>query len=239
MIESEGQPDGSRPAEHPGGSDGSGAPAQRAATQDVAAALDRFVQASLARYGEFTDPFDREWRSPCETGAPRLAASGELEVPWRPLRRPAQDAETLFAPLERALELDVHPDLRAYYGRYYAGGLEADSPDGPVSLLQLWNEDDTVRLIENLLGHAIAKQRARAPYSIFFACTAVDSDLFLAVENHTGHVLLERPGYPPEQTVAPNLAEFLDRLTPAPPERHPERAAFLAHRGGSAAPHRG
>ena len=126
----------------------------------------------------------------------------------------------------------MHPDITTYYSRYYSGGLEADSPNGPVSLIQLWNDEDAHRLIENLLGHAIAKQRAKAPYSVFFACTAVDSELFLSIENHTGHILLERPGYKPEQTVATSLAEFLAELTPAPPERHPERAAYLRTAAG-------
>ena len=154
-----------------------------------------------------------------------------LEVPWQPLRRPEDAKATLFEPLERALEISVHRDLRTFFGHYYSGGLETNSPEGPVSLLQLWNDDDATRLIENLLGHALAQTRAKTPFSIFFALTEVDSEMFLAVENHTGHVLLERPGYRPERTVAGSLAEFLSSLSPAPPERHPERAAFLRAQG--------
>jgi len=188
---------------------------------DVANELLRIVTAINAAYPVLCDPFDPQWRSPCETGEPRAAlhvtppaesASGShqtLEVPWRPFARPASAADNLFEPLERALELKVHVDIKTFYASYYSGGLEADSPDGPVSLLQLWNDDDTERLIENL----------------------VDSDMFLTVENNTGHVLLERPGYRPVRTVANSLAEFLSGLTPAPPERHPERAAFLRAHG--------
>ena len=195
----------------------------------VRTALARFIQASVDAFPQLTDPFDPSWRSPCETGAPQPApGGGELLVPWQPLARPQADADDLFEPLAQALEVAIHPDIAAYYAAYYAGGLEAESPDGPVSLILIWNEADTHRLIENLLGHALAKQRLRAPYSLFFACTDPASDEFLSVENHTGHVVLERPGYLPERTVAPSLAAFLDTLSPAPPERHPERAAFLA-----------
>ena len=95
-------------------------------------------------------------------------------------------------------------------------------------MLQLWNTADTERLIENLLGHALAKRQAKAPYSVFFACTAIDSEVFLSVENHTGHVILERPGYKPERTIAASLAEFIAGLTPAPPQRHPNRGDSTA-----------
>jgi SecY interacting protein Syd len=131
-----------------------------------------------------------------------------------------------FAGLENALELTVHQDIKDYYGAYWSAGLEADAPQGPVSLILLWNAEDADRLIENLLGHALAKRRSRSPFSIFFACTEVDSELFLSVDNTSGEVLLEKPGYKPIEVVAGSLAEFLASLTPAPPERNPEQAAL-------------
>jgi len=209
----------------------------------VAAELGRIVSAINDAYPTLCDPFDPEWRSPCETGEPRPAAdsgsssgssessSTGWEVPWRPLARQANAADTLFAPLERALDRKVHDDIKTYYASFYSGGLEADSADGPVSLLQLWNDADTERLIENLLGHFLAQTRSKSNFSVFFALTEVESEMFLTVENTTGHVLLERPGYRPVRTVANSLAEFLSGLTPAPPERHPERAAFLRAHG--------
>jgi len=204
-------------------------------TSAVATELTRLIAAINATYPELCDPFDPDWRSPCETAEPRVASGSDpeagREVPWRPLARPESAADDLFDPLERALEREVHIDIKTYYASYYSGGLEADSAEGPVSLLQLWNDQDTERLIENLLGHYLAQTRSKTPFSLFFALTEVDSDMFLTVENTTGHVLLERPGYKPVRTVATSLAEFLAGLTPAPPERHPERAAFLRAHG--------
>jgi len=203
----------------------------------VASELARLIADINTAYPRLCDPFDPEWRSPCETGQPRPSSGAHRdspssqEVPWRPLARPANTADDLFKPLERALERNIHEDTKTYYASYYSGGLEADSPDGPVSLIQLWNDEDTERLIENLLGHYLAQTRAKAPFSVFFALTDVDSEMFLTVDNNTGHVLLERPGYRPVRTVASSLAEFLATLTPAPPERHPERAAFLRAHG--------
>ena len=145
-------------------------------------------------------------------------------IAWQPLPRHADSDD--FTGLEHALELTVHPTIKDYYGGYWSAGLEADAPQGPVSLILLWSPADADRLIENLLGHALAKRRNRTPFTVFFACTAADSELFLSVDNQSGEVLLEKPGYKPLEVVAGSIAEFLSELTPASPERHPEQAAF-------------
>lgn len=189
-------------------------------------ALTRFVSDYQATYPDLTEVFDPQWRSPCENGEPFTDASGVTRVPWQPLARHVATQED-FAGLENALELNIHQDIKDYYGSYWSGGLEADAPQGPVSLILLWNAEDGERLVENLIGHALAKRRSRSGFSVFFACTAPDSELFLSVDNSSGEVLLEKPGYKPLEVVSASLAEFLGTLTPAPPERHPERS-FLA-----------
>ena len=185
----------------------------------VTDALKQFIDDYVQRYPDLVDVFDPEWRSPCETGA-AFERGGTTVVPWAPYPRHHADD---FSGLENALETSIHPDIKAYYGAYWSGGLEATAPDGHVSLLFLWNPADCERLIENLIGHAIAKQRAKAPFSVFFACTEPESDLFLAVDNTTGAVTLERPGYAPLRQVAESLGEFLAGLEPASPWQHPDR----------------
>jgi SecY interacting protein Syd len=187
---------------------------------DVDAALDAFVANYLAQYPVLVDPFDREWRSPCEVGEPFHSADGVEVVEWRPVRRAFADD---FPGLERALEVPIHNDVKAYYGRYWSGGLEATASDGHVSLILLWNPADAERLVENLIGHALAKKRARASLTIFFACTEPESELFLAVDNTSGAVVLEAPGGKVLRTVAPSLTTFLGGLVPATPGLHPER----------------
>lgn len=181
----------------------------------VSRALRDFVDAYCKSYPDLHAPYDPEWTSPCEFGEPFPGADGERHIRWRPT--PRASAEGDFAPLERALETTVHPDIKAYYGAYWSGSLEADAPDGHVSLLCLWNPDDIARLTENLIGHVLASRRARGPLSIFFACTEPDSEYFLSVENATGAVLLERPGARPVRRVSDSLADFIDTLVPAPP----------------------
>ncbi len=187
---------------------------------DVASELDTFVERYVQQYPQLIDPFDPQWRSPCETGEPFTALDDERYVSWRPLRRAFADD---FAGLERALETTIHPDIKAYYGRYWSGGLEATAQEGHVSLILLWNPADAERLVENLIGHALAKRRARAPFTVFFACTEPESDLFLSVDNASGQVVLEAPGAKPIRTVAPSLTAFLRGLVPAAPGMHPER----------------
>lgn len=188
-------------------------PDPRQSAPAVAAALDDFVDRYLARFPRLTEIHDPDWPSPCESGEPFLDDDGERRVRWRPVRREpgAED----FASLERALELPVHADIKRYYGRYWSGGLEAEAPEGHVSLLMLWSPRDAERLVENLIGHALAKRRARSPFTVFFACTEPDSELFLSVDNETGQVLLEEPGRKPLKVVAASLGAFLATLEPA------------------------
>jgi SecY interacting protein Syd len=183
----------------------------------VASALDTFVARYLEHFPRLQHGFDPQWRSPCETDEPYLDAAGERRVAWRPVPRAAGADD--FAGLERALELPIHPTVKAYYGRYWSGGLEAEATDGHVSLLLLWNDADADRLVENLVGHSLAKRRTRSPFTVFFACTEPDSELFLSVDNDSGQVLLEEPGRKPLRTVAGSLAGFLASLTPAAPAR--------------------
>lgn len=193
----------------------------------VQSALENFVSHYQQSYPELTEIYDPQWRSPCESAQPFTDEGGVTRIAWQPLKR-GLDPTTRhdFAGLENALEITIHPDIKAYYGSYWSGGLEAEAPQGHVSLILLWNPEDAERLIANLIGHAMAKRRTRRPLSVFFACTEIDSELILSVENSTGQVLLEKPGHKSVEVIADNLAAFIDTLVPAAPELHPERGAL-------------
>lgn len=181
----------------------------------VALALQALMERIQAEYGPLSAEYDAQWRSPCELSEPFTGPDdGQQKVHWQPT--PRQHLND-FAGLENALETQVHPSIKTYYGAFWSGHLEARAEDGPVSLLQVWNEEDRERLVENLIGHHLVQKRAKGPLSLFFACTEPDSDLILTVENATGAVLLERPGSKPLRQVSNSLAEFLLTLAPAPP----------------------
>ena len=201
---------------------------QRKSAVSVHPALENFVSDYQKTYPKLTEIYDPKWRSPCESASPYTDLNGVVQVPWQPLKRGLDTTISHdFAGLENALDVVIHPDIKAYYGSYWSGGLEAEAPQGHVSLILLWNQQDAERLIANLIGHSMAKKRNRVPLSVFFACTDVDSELFLSVHNATGEVILEKPGKKMVEVVANDLGTFIETLVPAAPELHPERGRLV------------
>ncbi len=181
----------------------------RPSTGTVTTALTHIMESALALTDEgfFTSLYDEDWRSPAE-----LERFIDDRSCWQPVR---QDTPVDFSGLANALEQDIHPDIVEYYGSFWSGTIEAESAEGQVSLIQLWNNDDFDRLIQNLIGHALMKRRQKQPFTTFFANTEATSQLFLSVDNQTGRVLLEEPGKPPIREVEGSLTDFLNRLTPS------------------------
>ena len=175
--------------------------------QQVEEALADLVDRTLAMTDDklLSTAFDKDWRSRCEVH------SNSQHTWWRPV---PQSPKVDFSGLEHALEQQFHPDILAWYSTYWSGNLEASSDDGPVSLIQLWNQDDFERLKGNLVGHAMTKQRQGQPLTVFFATTDPDSEQFLSIDCNSGEVLLEEPGKPPIKRVETHLGKFLSRLTP-------------------------
>ena len=169
--------------------------------------LHRYVEACARASGSLPiQEHDPAWPSECEVGDPD--ADGNIH--WEPRERKcAAD----FRGLECALDVAVHPDIKIFYGCYWGSPMELCAAEGGVTLIQVWNDRDFERLVENVLGHAMAKKRINAPLTIFIASTD-EGELMLSVENETGRVVLEEPGKPPIREVSASLAEFLDRLQP-------------------------
>ena len=149
-----------------------------------------------------------------ETNMDRLGGTPRQQlIAWEPKRRAPSTND--FVGLERALKLEIHADIKTHYGRYWANHLQALAPEGEVSMLYLWNAEDSERLIENLVGHAVACKQNKTPFSVFFACTEADSEYYLTVNNSTGQIQLEEPGSKPLKVVSNSLAEFYQILVPA------------------------
>jgi SecY interacting protein Syd len=174
----------------------------------VARALDAVVERCRS-YRTLRTEHDPAWPSPCERGAPDV----DGRIAWEPVKR---DAFDLLDPLAETLRTELHPSIASYYGRWYSDGFHTVAPQGPVSLIGVWNDEDTLRLQQNLLGHAVQQRRRRQPLTFFFALTEEDSDLVLSVDNERGTVVLEAPGTDRREDVAQGLATFLTTLEPAP-----------------------
>ena len=173
--------------------------------------LDRIMAQYESSRGPLEIDFDPDWRSPCEIGRETTSKRGKPTIAWAPTKRNSFVDD--FSGLEQAIETYIHDDIKKYYGRYWSSNIPLQAPDGFVELLFLWNQEDTVRLIENLIGHFLACKQVNVPFSIFFACTEPSSDYFLTLNNQTGAVQLELPGQKPIREVSPSLTEFLDSLT--------------------------
>jgi SecY interacting protein Syd len=180
---------------------GSGAPVVVDALRRL---LDGFADLHAAS-GLPRQPYDPQWPSPCQVGAPR-----DGSIAWRPVPR---DTPPDWSGLEAALEQALHPDLAAFYGSFWSDCIPVRAQEGGATLIQVWNERDFERLVGNLLGHALQKRRRRDPLTLFVACTD-EGDLVLSVDNASGRVVLEQPGQPPQREVAESLAALLARMQP-------------------------
>lgn len=185
-------------------------------SRDVLSALTDFYQRyldALQRAGEQLprQPFDEEWPSTCQQGEPD--SDGMIE--WKPIQRETPGS---FGNMAHALETSLHPDICTYYSHYWSDALGATHVRGDLNLLGAWNPRDFERLQENLLGHLHQQRRAKTPLTLFFAtCEPDDSPFYISVDNASGAVLLEETGRGVKETLADNLADFIDSLEPRLP----------------------
>lgn len=176
---------------------------------EVSAALTaftaRFVQAWEQQYGELP-------RSEALYGIPSpcIVRSGQDCVFWQP--QPIEAPGDLAA-VERALDIALHPDVAFFYTRQYAADMPARHGDLSMDLVQVWSEQDFIRLQENLIGHLVTQRRLKLPPTLFLATT--DSELeLISLCNLSGEVLLEQFGSKRREVLAPSLAAFLQALQP-------------------------
>lgn len=180
-------------------------------TSDITKALDNFVSQYLQLHREEDTPltvqYDSEWVSPCHQ---MNADEGEW-VTWQPVKQvQAQD----FKGFEEALEIELNPDLKAYFSHLWSDNLNATTEKGGLQLLLPWNHDDFLRLQQNLVGHILMKRRLGQAETVFFAVTD-EEDFIISVENKSGKVVLEQVGMVPKETLSDSLAEFLRELQPS------------------------
>ena len=168
----------------------------------------RYLNTIAAKTGQLpTTEHDPDWPSPCQQGELFMSEQMLASIYWNPLQR-AENND--LSSLEQALEITLNPDIKSYFTRYWSEQVDAIFQQGNLTLMFIWNDMDMERLIKNQIGHALNKIRNKQTLTFFIACT--DSDYIISVENDSGNVVLERPGYAAEKILANNLSEFIDQL---------------------------
>lgn len=181
--------------------------------QNVSTALNSFTQRYIDLWQQQTGHLpasDELYGVP----SPCIVKTQDSQVFWSP--QPFV-AEANLANIERALEIQLHPDIHEFYTRQYAGDMKADLGDHRFTLLQVWSEDDFIRLQENLIGHLVTQKRLKLSPTLFLATT--ESEMTMAsLCNVSGNVVLEEFGSGKRTLLASTLVHFLDALRPVLPE---------------------
>ncbi|MCG3729433.1 SecY-interacting protein [Vibrio cincinnatiensis] len=175
----------------------------------VAPALLSFTQ-------RYCDAYQQQHQSlPCSdafVGLPSLCIQkqeGE-NVYWRAYQR---DSVASLQAVEQGIELTLHPDIAPFYGSQYCADMPARWRDVALTLLQVWNEDDYVRLQENMLGHLVMQRRLKQKPTVFIATTD-DDMVVISICNLTGNVIRETLGRSQREVLCADVADFLDQLEP-------------------------
>lgn len=176
---------------------------------DVAHALREFTQRYVALWQQ------QRGHAPASSelygvASPCIVESRADDVLWLP--QPFTPATTL-ARVETALELRLQPDIHTFYTQQYAGDMTAQFGEQHLTLLQVWSEDDFIRLQENLIGHLVTQKRLKLSPTLFLATTSSEMTV-VSLCNLSGNVVLEQFGSSKRTLLAASLGNFLDALRP-------------------------
>ncbi|OKP26248.1 SecY-interacting protein [Serratia fonticola] len=165
----------------------------------------RYVDAWQQQYGHA--PASQELYG---VASPCIVENRDDTVLWLP--QPFTPAASLEK-VEQALELRLQPDIHTFYTQHYAGDMSAQFGEHPLTLLQVWSEDDFIRLQENLIGHLVTQKRLKLSPTLFLATTESEMTV-VSLCNVSGNVLLEQFGSKKRTLLAACLGDFLNALRP-------------------------
>lgn len=141
--------------------------------------------------------------------SPCIVRTGENWVYWEP--KPFPINEGSLEKVATALDIHLQDDIHAFYTTQLAGDMKASFREITLNLVQVWNEDDFIRLQENLIGHLVTQKRLKLSPTLFIA--TLDSEIeMISMCNLTGEIILEKFGSKERRVLSSNLTSFLDEL---------------------------
>ncbi|WP_127958713.1 SecY-interacting protein [Serratia microhaemolytica] len=146
--------------------------------------------------------------------SPCIVENRDECVLWLP--QPFLPAATLKQ-VETAFDIVLRPEGHAFYTQQYAGDMPAQFAGQDLTLLQVWSQQDFIRLQQNLIGHLVT-QKARKLSPTLFLATVPAETAVISLCNISGNVLLEQLGSTQRQLLSPSLADFLLVLQPICPD---------------------
>lgn len=178
-------------------------------SKQLETALDKLIMTYCESFEKsnqtLTIEFDADWPSPCYQ---ETVEDGEMAC-WKPV---LMDQSVTFSNLEEGLSMAIHPDLISYYCRYWSNNIDVKTDRGNLQLLFAWNQQDLIRLQQNLVGHVLMKRRLKQPETFFIGLTD-EEDFIISLDNQSGQVMLEQIGLVPQEVLASNLSDFIGGLT--------------------------
>lgn len=136
--------------------------------------------------------------------------TGDEVVYWLP--QPFIGSDKLEK-VEKAMGIVIRPELHDYFSTQYAGDMQVCFNDIHFSLIQIWSEEDFIRLQENMIGHLVTQKRLKLTPTLFIGTTDSEKDI-ISVCNVSGEVILETFGQKKREVLAENLSIFLSKLIP-------------------------
>ncbi|WP_087023533.1 SecY-interacting protein [Thaumasiovibrio subtropicus] len=143
--------------------------------------------------------------------SPCVERDSGLDVSWQ---RVARQALADFDNVEQAIELRLHEDIKVFYGSQYAADMPAQFRQHPLTLLQVWSDEDLPRLQENMLGHLVMQRRLKLKPTMFIAAIDNDEQKLISICNLSGEVILETLGRGEHEVLSDSVEDFLAELTP-------------------------
>ncbi|KAA1195239.1 SecY-interacting protein [Photorhabdus heterorhabditis] len=142
--------------------------------------------------------------------SPCITHTGDDIVYWLPQPFPSADK---LNKVEVALDIQLQPAIHDFYTSQLAGDMTAMFEGQQLSLIQVWSEEDFIRLQENLIGHLVTQKRLKLSPTAFIA--TVDSDMsIISLCNLTGEVILEQFGSDKRTPLFTDLIGFLGAIKP-------------------------